>query len=75
MEYNDPFIPYLSIEGYSAESVSLLPEVLRGYDAVVLVTDHSAYNWEDLLPNMKTFIDTRNVSRGKEHLARNIVKL
>ncbi len=75
VEYNDPFIPFLQMDGYSAESVSLLPEVLRGYDAVVLVTDHGAYDWDDLLPNVKTFIDTRNVSRGKEHLARRIVKL
>jgi UDP-N-acetyl-D-glucosamine dehydrogenase len=75
VEYNDPFVPYLQIDGFSAESVSLLPEVLRGYDAVVLVTDHSGYEWEQILPNVKTFVDTRNVSRGKENLAGRVVKL
>lgn len=75
VEYNDPYVPYLSMDEFTAESVSLLPEVLRGYDAVVLVTDHSTYAWDDILPNVKTFVDTRNVSRGRENLARRVVKL
>jgi len=75
VEYNDPYVPVLEVDGFTAESVALLPEVLRGCDAVVLVTDHTAYRFEEILPNCRLFVDTRNVSRGMESLARRVVKI
>lgn len=74
VDYNDPFIPEVTLDGFSGSSASLEAGALRQYDAVVLVTDHSAYDWDAILPNCRLFIDTRNVAKGREHLT-SVVKL
>ena len=75
VSYNDPFVPYVQLDGWSAESVELTPETLAEADCVLLVTDHAAYDWDAILPQAQLFVDTRNVARGRERLARRIVKL
>jgi UDP-N-acetyl-D-glucosamine dehydrogenase len=73
--YNDPYVPVMDLDGWSAESAPIDAESLASYDAVLLITDHSDYKWDDILPHARLFVDTRNVSRGKEELAKRLVKL
>lgn len=75
VSYNDPYVPHVQLDSWTAESVDLTPESLAAFDAVLLVTDHGAYDWDTVLPNCRLFVDTRNVSRGREHLATRTVKL
>lgn len=75
VSYNDPYVPFVQLDSWSAESVDLEPATLAAHDAVLLVTDHSAYDWDAIMPNCCLFIDTRNVSKGREHLACRVVKL
>ncbi len=75
VRYNDPFVPGTSHEGWTSESAHLTPDLLRDQDAVIVVTDHSAYDWESILPHCRLFIDTRNVARGRENLPGRLVKL
>ena len=63
IDYNDPLIPrikqtrkYKKFAG--KKSVSL--EKLGQYDLVVILTDHSAYNFEAIVNQSKIIVDTRN---------------
>jgi hypothetical protein len=65
--YNDPHVPVLprmrhhSIRG---ESQELSPEFLRQQDCVLVVTDHSLYDFEEIARHTKVLVDTRNVTAG-----------
>jgi UDP-N-acetyl-D-glucosamine dehydrogenase len=74
VRYNDPHIPRLpSMRHYPAlrmDSVELTPELLREQDAVLVVTDHTAYDWGFVLEHASLSVDTRNALRkvaGREH--------
>ena len=58
--YNDPHIPTMRLDGYELSSVELSAEVVAAADCVVVVTDHSAYDWEWLAANARLIVDTRN---------------
>lgn len=42
------------------ESVELEPQTLKSYDAVVLATDHSAFDYELIARHARLVVDTRN---------------
>lgn len=65
VDYNDPLIPELwTMRHYNFKnkSVELTPENLRAYDAVVISTDHSAYDWDTIVQHSQLVIDTRNAT-------------
>lgn len=62
--YSDPYIPSLTIEEkISIESVELDRTVLAYSDAVVIVTDHSDFNYQFIVDHAPLIIDTRNATR------------
>ncbi len=68
--YHDPYIPRApsqrSWRGRPAlESVPLTAETLEASDAVLLVTDHSAVDYELVLRHAPLVVDTRGVYRGR----------
>jgi UDP-N-acetyl-D-glucosamine dehydrogenase len=75
--YNDPHVPNLppmrhhDIHGSSQE---LTPEFLRKQDCVVIVTDHSKYDYDAILPHCSLVVDTRNATAGYEPGECRIVK-
>ena len=42
----------------------LTAEALAGYDLVVVHTDHSAYDWDWIVPRARRVLDTRNATAG-----------
>jgi len=72
VEYNDPFIPMLSVAGVDYTSSKLNEKNLRKYDCVVITTDHSLYNYKQIVREASLVIDTRNatVLLGKKLLSR-----
>ncbi|MBI4166115.1 MAG: nucleotide sugar dehydrogenase [Acidobacteria bacterium] len=67
VEYNDPFFPTLPKTrhyDFGLSSVALTPERLARYDAVLVATDHSAYDYRDIVRHSRLVIDTRNVTRN-----------
>jgi UDP-N-acetyl-D-glucosamine dehydrogenase len=67
MDYNDPYFPKLhKMRHYNYEnmkSVPLNPQTLGSYDAVVIATDHSSYDYAAIVDAAKLVIDTRNATR------------
>jgi UDP-N-acetyl-D-glucosamine dehydrogenase len=61
---NVPVFPKMRGHNFELESVTLSPEVVASYDAVVLLTDHSDVDYDMLRLNSKLLIDTRGRYRG-----------
>jgi UDP-N-acetyl-D-glucosamine dehydrogenase len=66
-DYNDPFFPQLhKMRHYNYENMKSVPlsaETLAGYDAVVIATDHSSYDYAAIVDASKLVVDTRNATR------------
>ena len=74
--YNDPWIPRLRPTrkyDFQMESTPLTPEMLAGTDAVIIVTDHSDYDFADIVRHSRLVIDTRNATKGIENAGEKIV--
>jgi UDP-N-acetyl-D-glucosamine dehydrogenase len=76
--YNDPHVPKLPPTRHYPHlhmaSRSLSPEYLRGQDCVLIVTDHSAYDWPWIVEHAPLVVDTRNATRGVTAHRERIVK-
>jgi len=66
VDYSDPHMPYFKTMrkySYDYESVTLTPQALADYDAVILATDHDAFDYEMIKDHAKIIIDTRGKYR------------
>src|SRR5207248_3113899 len=67
VQYNDPHVPRLPPlrrhPGLRLSSQELTEEYLRSQDCVLIVTDHSAYDWEWVVRHAPLVVDTRNATR------------
>jgi UDP-N-acetyl-D-glucosamine dehydrogenase len=66
VKYNDPYVPYFMLENKKIMSVRLNFKNLNKYDAVVILTDHSIYDYDKILQYGRLIIDTRNAIK-KNH--------
>ncbi|HEX5413332.1 MAG TPA: nucleotide sugar dehydrogenase [Terriglobia bacterium] len=65
VDYNDPYFERLhKMRQYDLglESVALTAESLAGYDAVLIATDHSSYDYGFIAANAQLVVDTRNAT-------------
>jgi UDP-N-acetyl-D-glucosamine dehydrogenase len=72
-DYNDPHVPtfHNELNDKHYESVGL--ENLEDYDAVIIVTDHSSYDYKDIIKRSKMILDTRHACNGIQ--AENIFRM
>ena len=64
--YNDPHVPRLPATlrpELRLDSVPLTEDFMRAQDCVLVVTDHSAYDWDWVVGNAALVVDTRNATR------------
>jgi len=65
ISYNDPWVPILKPSrkyNFQMKSTPITPEVLREMDAVVIVADHGAYDFAEIVKHSNLIIDTRNAT-------------
>jgi UDP-N-acetyl-D-glucosamine dehydrogenase len=65
VDYNDPYFERLQkMRRYELglASVALTAESLCGYDAVIIATDHSSYDYEFIARHAQLVVDTRNAT-------------
>jgi UDP-N-acetyl-D-glucosamine dehydrogenase len=73
VEYNDPFFPSVGRGRKYALNMTCTPlDKIREFDCVVIVTDHSQYDYAGIVSKAKLVVDTRNATKGIE--AANIVR-
>lgn len=66
INYSDPHVPkFPKIRKYhfKLNSVNITAESLRKYDAVLLATDHSAFDYKLIKENSSLVVDTRGIYR------------
>jgi UDP-N-acetyl-D-glucosamine dehydrogenase len=65
VSYNDPYFPTVGRGRKYELNMTCVPlEHLEQYDAVVIVTDHSCYEYARIVNEAQLVIDTRNATRG-----------
>lgn len=60
ISYHDPYVPDLTLEDFTLESVPLTAVSLQQADCVVIVTDHAAFDWPLIAQHAPLIVDTRN---------------
>jgi len=63
ISYSDPFVPELKLDTFSLASQPLA-ESTANADCVVIVTDHSEFDYKALLASSKLIVDTRNAMKA-----------
>jgi UDP-N-acetyl-D-glucosamine dehydrogenase len=72
---NDPYVPvtmeYRDYPGLKLRSVKLTEKSLQSFDAVIIATDHSVYDFDWIVKHSPLVIDTRNAVKRKR---KNVIK-
>jgi UDP-N-acetyl-D-glucosamine dehydrogenase len=75
--YNDPHVPSLPRMRHHSlrlDSQPLTPEFVAAQDCLLIVTDHSAYDYDTVLRHARLVVDTRNALEGRASGKARIVK-
>ncbi|HVO41806.1 MAG TPA: nucleotide sugar dehydrogenase [Aggregatilineales bacterium] len=77
VQYHDPFVPSVRLEHDTImKSSELTAGLLQSSDCVIIVTDHSVFDWNWVLANSRLVLDTRNaVNHADKHDGTRVVKL
>jgi UDP-N-acetyl-D-glucosamine dehydrogenase len=65
VSYHDPYFPFIGRgRKYDLQMKCATLENLGQYDCVVIVTDHSDYDYRRMVQEAQLIVDTRNATRG-----------
>ena len=65
VSYHDPYFPFIGKgRKYDLQMKCVELKSLEKYDCVVIVTDHSDYDYRHIVDEAKLVVDTRNATRG-----------
>lgn len=73
--YHDPYVPHLREAGWDLQSIELDEATLANADCVVVVTDHTCYDWQWIADHAQLVVDTRNALRNVHAPKAQVVKL
>jgi UDP-N-acetyl-D-glucosamine dehydrogenase len=77
VDYHDPYFPRLhKMRRYDFRlaSIELTAERLAQFDAVVIATDHSSYDYAFIVRHARLVLDTRNATRAVTEFREKIVR-
>lgn len=67
IHYSDPHVPVFPVmreHKFDLKSVDLTAEALNNFDAVILATNHDAFDYEFILDHSKLIVDSRGVYKN-----------
>lgn len=64
VSYNDPFVAEIEWNGDKLKSRKLTESALKEADLVVIITDHTSYDYQWIVDNAKVVFDTRNATKS-----------
>ena len=66
LDYHDPFTKNITIDGNNLISISdsILENNLQSYDCIIIATNHSNYDWDQIKKKSSLIIDTRNALKN-----------
>ncbi len=71
--YNDPYVPRIRTHGRSFTSVALTDKQVSSADCVLIATDHTCYDYKDIVKKARFVFDARGATRKLP--GKNIVRL
>lgn len=73
VRYHDPYVPSIRLENeQTMQSSDYNDALLSEADCVVIVTDHSTYDWQHVVDQSKLIVDTRHVTQAINGNARRV---
>ncbi len=75
IQYNDPHVPQLPMDKSTLSSAELTIKLVKEADCVVIITDHSVYDYQWIVDNAQCVVDTRNATKGTLGNEKKIIKL
>ncbi len=66
LNYVDPYVPEIEVAGRKFRAKPLTPQVLRQADCVIILTDHSCFDYDLILKESKLILDTRNAINRRD---------
>jgi len=77
VEYHDPFVARFRHEDWEMHSIAgeTLMDAVAAADAVVIVTNHKAYDYPAILAQARLIVDTRNALGRQGKLSPKVVRL
>jgi UDP-N-acetyl-D-glucosamine dehydrogenase len=75
LSYNDPLVPTLRLGSAVLKSVEATPAEIARHDCVIILTDHSVYDFRKLVGAAKLVIDTRNSTKDLQEFKDRVIKL
>jgi UDP-N-acetyl-D-glucosamine dehydrogenase len=64
ISFHDPYVTEVRIDGGVKRASRLTPANLKKADLVVIVTDHSTYDYDSIVRDASTILDTRNATKN-----------
>jgi UDP-N-acetyl-D-glucosamine dehydrogenase len=61
ISYSDPHAPEITLDGATLQSDDT---GLTAADCVVIITNHSAFDYQDIVAKSRLVVDTRNACKG-----------
>lgn len=75
LSYADPFTPSVTLEGRTYERVEVTDAALASSDGVLILTAHSAFDYERIVQHAPLVFDTRGRTRSLKPARDNVVLL
>ncbi|MBN1154262.1 nucleotide sugar dehydrogenase [candidate division KSB1 bacterium] len=75
VQYNDPYVPQIHLDGIILQSQKLTKELLQQQDLVVITTKHRDYDAKFIVENSRMIVDTRNLTKDLPSDIRKVIKL
>ena len=73
--YNDPYVPTLRLGKTIINSTELNSDSIAMQDCVIILTDHSDYDFKNIAATAQLIIDTRNATKDLHMFTNHILKL
>jgi UDP-N-acetyl-D-glucosamine dehydrogenase len=71
--YSDPHVLSIELDGEKLASTGTAPDILKSADCVVILTDHSAFDYATIVAHSQLVLDCRNALR--KYRAENVIAL
>jgi UDP-N-acetyl-D-glucosamine dehydrogenase len=75
LSFHDPHVAEIEIDGATLKSVDLTDQALSSADLVVIITNHTAIDYDRVVAKAQRVYDTRNATKGVKNHREKIRKL
>jgi UDP-N-acetyl-D-glucosamine dehydrogenase len=65
IDYHDPYVPEIDVGSKKLRSVPLTPNALRKADCVLILTDHTSFDYQTIFRESRLILDARNAVKRR----------